>query len=105
MTRVESLLWLYYVVELVGALVEREVRPAMTNDGIESLALYPEGRATLAPTTGAVFDVLEGQRRHRLVEASGQELRRFHDPCPTTPAACSTCSGSVRRRTESMTRN
>ena len=78
--RIESLLWLYYVVELVGALVEREVRRAMTDDGIESLALYPEGRATLAPTTGAVFDVLEGHRRHRLLDEQGQELRRFHDP-------------------------
>jgi hypothetical protein len=78
--RIESLLWLYYVVELVGALVEREVRRAMTDGGIESLALYPEGRANMAPTTGAVFDVLEGHRRHRLLDESGQELRRFHDP-------------------------
>jgi transposase len=78
--RIESLLWLYYVVELVGALVEREVRRAMTDGGIESLALYPEGRACVAPTTGAVFDVLEGHRRHRLLDESGHELRRFHDP-------------------------
>jgi transposase len=79
-TRIESLLWLYYVVELVGALVERQVRRAMTGDGIESLGLYPEGRATTAPTTGAVFDVLEGCRRHRLLDEQGHELRRFHDP-------------------------
>jgi transposase len=78
--RIESLLWLYFVVELVGALVERAVRRAMTDGGIESLALYPEGRAALAPTTGAVFDVLEGHRRHRLLDEQGQELRRFHDP-------------------------
>jgi transposase len=79
-TRIESLLWLYYVVELVGALVERQVRQAMSDSGIESLALYPEGRATLSPTTGVVFDVLEGHRRHRLLDEHGQELRRFHDP-------------------------
>jgi transposase len=78
--RIESLLWLYYVVELIGALVEREVRRGMTGDGIESLALYPEGRASVAPTTGVVFDVLEGHRRHRLLDEQGQELRRFHDP-------------------------
>jgi len=78
--RIESLLFLYYVVELVGALVEREVRRAMTEGGIESLALYPEGRASVAPTTDVVFDVLEGHRRHRLLDDQGQELRRFHDP-------------------------
>ena len=80
MARIESVLWLYYVVELIGALVERQVRRAMAGDGIESLGLYPEGRASVAPTTGVVFDVLEGHRRHRLLDEQGQELRRFYDP-------------------------
>jgi transposase len=78
--RVESLLWLYYVVELVGALIEREVRQRMAAEGWESLALYPEGRASEEPTTASVFRVLEGHRRHRLLDGQGQELRRFHDP-------------------------
>jgi transposase len=78
--RVESLLWLYYVVELVNALVEREVRKRMTQTGRNSLPLYPEGRPSEAPTTSLVFDVLEGTRRHRLLNAAGEELRRFHDP-------------------------
>jgi transposase len=78
--RVESLLWLYYVVELVNALVEREVRKRMTESGRNSLPLYPEGRSSEAPTTSLVFDVLEGTRRHRLLNAAGEELRRFHDP-------------------------
>lgn len=78
--RVESLLWLYYVVELVNALVEREVRRQMAQSGRDSLSLYPEGRPSEAPTTSLVFDVLEGTRRHRLLNAAGEELRRFHDP-------------------------
>jgi transposase len=83
--RVASLLWLYYVVELVQALIEREVRRQMVRGAIESLALYPEGRPSEDPTTGLVFNVLEGLRRHRLVDDRGQELRRFHDELP--PAA------------------
>jgi transposase len=78
--RVESLLWLYYVVELVNALVEREVRRQMARSGRSSLPLYPEGRPSEAPTTSLVFDVLEGTRRHRLLNAAGEEIRRFHDP-------------------------
>jgi transposase len=78
--RVESMLWLYYVVELVEALVEREVRQAMQQRQWASLPLYPEGRPTEAPTAALVFDVLEGHRRHRLLNDAGQELRRFHDP-------------------------
>lgn len=80
--RIESLLWLYYAVELVQALLEREVRLRMEQEGRASLALYPEGRASEAPTTSLVFGVLEGLRRHRLLDEQGQELRRFHDPLP-----------------------
>lgn len=80
--RIESLLWLYYVVELVQALVEREVRRQMEQQGVGSLALYPEGRASTSPTAVLVFDSLEGVRRHRLLDEQGQELRRFHDDLP-----------------------
>jgi len=29
-----------------------------------------------------VFSTLEGQRRHRLLDGQGQEVRRFHDELP-----------------------
>ena len=77
--RIESLLWLYYVVQLVQALIEREVRRMMELNGVESLALYPERRLTTRPTTELVFNALEGHRRHRLLDEQGEELRRFHD--------------------------
>jgi transposase len=80
--RIESLLWLYYVVELVQALLEREVRRRMRAGQIASLALYPEGRPSEAPTAGVVLAVLEGHRRHRLLDDAGLELRRFHDELP-----------------------
>lgn len=78
--RVASLLWLYYAVELVQALVEREVRRRMEQEGIGGLGLYPEGRASEAPTAELAINALEGQRRHRLLDERGEELRRFHDP-------------------------
>lgn len=80
--RIECLLWLYYAVELVGALVEREVRRRMAAGGVESLALYPDGAPTETPTADVVLKALEGHRRHRLLDQQGQELRRFHDPLP-----------------------
>lgn len=78
--RIASLLWLHFVVELVGALVEREVRRQMVSRGVSRLALYPDGGPTEAPTAAVVVHALEGHRRHRLLDAHGQELRRFHDP-------------------------
>jgi hypothetical protein len=80
--RVESLLWLYFVVELVQALLEREARRQMAERGWSSLALYPEGRPSEAPTAAVMLTVLEGHRRHRLLDEQGQELRRFHDQLP-----------------------
>jgi transposase len=80
--RVASLLWLYYVVELVQALLEREVRRRMAAAAVADLALYPEGRPSEAPTAELVINALEGHRRHRLVDEQGQELRRFHDELP-----------------------
>jgi transposase len=81
-SRVASRLWLYYVVELVAALVEREVGLRMEQEGVESLALYPEKRASSEPTAGLVVRVLEGHRRHRLLDEEGLELQRFHDAVP-----------------------
>jgi transposase len=78
--RIECLLWLYYAVELVGALVEREVRRQMAAGGVARLALYPDGGPTATPTADVVLKALEGHRRHRLLDERGQELRRFHDP-------------------------
>ena len=78
--RVASLLWLYYAVELVQALVERELRRRMREEEVGRLALYPEGRPSEAPTAALALGVLEGHRRHRLLDEEGQELRRFHDP-------------------------
>jgi len=52
---VASLLWLYFVVELVQALVEREVRQQMRPRGLKRLNLYPEGRGCTAPTAGLIL--------------------------------------------------
>jgi transposase len=78
-SRVASLLWLYFVVELLGALIERELRQQMRAAGRRSLCLYPERRESEAPTAALVFSVLEGHRRHRLLDKSGTVLRTFYD--------------------------
>jgi hypothetical protein len=78
--RVESFLWLYHLVELVQALLEREVRQRMQEAGIESLPLRPENRPSTKPTSELVLQLLQGQRRHRLLDAEGVEVYRFHDP-------------------------
>jgi transposase len=67
-SRIQALLCVYFIVLLVEALLERELRRAMEQVGIESLPLYPEGRGCRRPTARRVIDLFEDVQRHTLVE-------------------------------------
>jgi transposase len=73
--RVESLLWLYHIVEVVQALLERQVRRQMHKRDIAALPLYPEKRASAAPTA-AVLGLLQGHRRYEMVNEQAQQYAR-----------------------------
>jgi transposase len=66
-SRIQALLCLYFFVLLVQALLERELRRAMARHQIESLPLYPEGRACRRPTTPQLIELFENVQRHCLV--------------------------------------
>ena len=65
---------------LVYALIERELRQRMKEEGLEDLPLYPEMRATMRPTADLALAALLGWRRHHLLDATGSVLKTFHDP-------------------------
>jgi transposase len=67
-SRIQALLCVYFFALLVESLLERELRRAMDGAGIESLPLYPEGRACRRPTARRVIDVFEDVHRHELTE-------------------------------------
>ncbi len=71
-SRIQALLCVYFFALLVESLLERELRQAMAREGIESLPLYPEGRACRFPTARRVIDLFEEVQRH--------ELRTGHGP-------------------------
>jgi hypothetical protein len=60
----------YFLALLTESLLERELRRAMACDGIESLPLYPEGRACRRPTARRVMDLFEDVQRHELAAGS-----------------------------------
>ena len=78
--RITGLLFIYYVVLLVQALLEREVRQKMAQQQIKALPLYPEQRMTSQPSAELVLAAFEGLRRHRLCSPAGETLHTFHDP-------------------------
>jgi hypothetical protein len=55
-----------FLVLLVGSLLERELRQAMVRTKVESLRLYPEGRACRYPTVRRLIEVFEDVQHHRL---------------------------------------
>jgi len=65
-SRIQALLCVYFFALLVESLLERELRRAMEGAVIESLPLYPEGRACRRPTARRVIDLFEEVQRHEL---------------------------------------
>jgi len=65
-SRIQSLLCVYFFVLLVQTLLERELRSAMSEAEMETLPLYPERRKCRAPTTRRVLDLFEPVQRHEL---------------------------------------
>jgi len=64
--RIQGLLCIYFLAQLVQALLERELRRAMERDELDSLPLYPEGRPCRRPTTRKLIDLFEPVQRHTL---------------------------------------
>jgi transposase len=77
-SRIEALLFLYFVALLVHALLEREIRRGMVRDKIESLPLYPEERECRAPSTERILDLFATLQRHRLRQ--GDRLAQVFEP-------------------------
>ncbi len=66
-SRIQALLCVYFLALLTESLLEREVRRAMAREGVESLPLYPEGRACRRPTARRMIDLFEDVQRHEWV--------------------------------------
>lgn len=81
-SRIESLLCVYFIALLLQTLLERELRLAIGAAEIESLPLYPEGRPCSRPTARRVIDALEPISRHRLTTDDGASQDLYTDPTP-----------------------
>jgi len=64
--RVDALIGVYYLALLTEALLERELRKAMEREGLESLPMYPEGRACRNPTARRLIDLFDPIQRHEI---------------------------------------
>ncbi len=72
-------MFVYFIVLTLNALIERELRLAMAEEGIGSLPLYPENRRCKYPATARIIDLFSNLRRHVLFDG-GKEIKCFYDP-------------------------
>lgn len=66
--RIEALLFLYFLALLMTALMERTVRQAMKENGIESLPIYPEQRECRRPTADKILDLFRDVRKQTILQ-------------------------------------
>jgi transposase len=66
--RIDALLGIYFLALLTEALLERELRQAMMRAGLDSLPMYPEGRACRCPTVRRLIDVFDPIQRHEIYQ-------------------------------------
>ncbi len=76
--RIEALFTLYFLALLTQALIERELRRAMSHQKIESLPLYPEQRACKRPTTEQILRTFAMAERHTLRD--GERIVQIFTP-------------------------
>ena len=72
-SRIQALLCLYFFALVAQTLLERELRQAMQRSQLESLPLYPEGRACKAPTARRLLDIFAPFQRHTLHHGEDSE--------------------------------
>lgn len=76
-SRIQALLCVYFLVLVLEALLERQLRQAMEREGIDSLPLYPEDRPCRRPTARRVIDLFDDIHRHTLRRDGSQASTTF----------------------------
>ena len=74
--RIEALFFLYFISMMLGALIEREIRNAMAQQGIENLPIYPEDRRCKRPTSEQIFRLFGSVEWHAIVK-DGTTVQAF----------------------------
>ena len=74
--RIEALFACHFIALLCCCLIERQLRQAMTRQGVAELPLYHEDRPCTAPTAARVFDHFADIQRHHLTR-DAQRIQTF----------------------------
>lgn len=76
--RVDGIMFLYFLALLVSSLLEKELKNAMTEEKIKQLFIYPEDRASIAPSTSIILDRFEDLSIYYLIK-NGKIKEKYKD--------------------------
>jgi len=77
--RIEALMFVYFLSQLLSALIEREIRGGMKRENVEELHLLPEDRPSKHPTAENLLKIFSHRQRHVLFK-KGEKVQVFTDP-------------------------
>jgi transposase len=78
-SRIEALMFLEFIAQMIAALIERTLRHKMAEKKIALLCSLPEGRPSKTPTIEQVLRLFEHQHKHALYEGN-RLVKQFADP-------------------------
>lgn len=78
-TRIEALLFIYFVAALVAALMERTLRQNMARRHIKAIPILPEDRPSPTPSYAQILDTFAGRAKDELYE-NEQLIKVFIQP-------------------------
>jgi transposase len=70
--RIEALTFVYFLAQLVCALIEKQLRNAMREHGLSQIQILPEDRPSTTPATEQVIRVFSSRARHLLLSKDGK---------------------------------
>ena len=76
--RIEALMFLEFIAQIIAALIERDLRKKMVEKKIELLCSLPEGRTSKTPTIEQVLRLFENQNKHALYDGD-RLVKQFAD--------------------------
>jgi len=78
-TRIEALMFIFFIAELVAALMERTVRKNMARRHLKAIPILPEGRDSKTPSYAQILDTFAARAKHELYEGN-QLIKVFTQP-------------------------
>lgn len=78
--RIEALMFVYFLAQLLCALIERQLRNSMRERGISQIQILPEDRPSASPTVEQVIRVFSSRARHLLLSKESKLVQTFSDP-------------------------